>query len=69
MPMPFIPRSFKPDGMVDLAGNANEALTAASATKHTPPRWHSGKASASRAEDPGFEYRLRRDFFGVESFQ
>ena len=27
------------------------------------------KASASRAEDPGFEPRLRRDFFGVESYQ
>ena len=26
------------------------------------------KASASRAEDPGFESRLRRDFFGVESY-
>ena len=26
------------------------------------------KASASRAEDPGFETRLRRDFFGVESY-
>ena len=25
------------------------------------------KASASRAKDPGFESRLRRDFFGVES--
>ena len=25
------------------------------------------KASASRAEDPGFESRLLRDFFGVES--
>ena len=37
---------------------------------HThPPRWPSGKASASRAEDPGFESRLRRDFFGVESYQ
>ena len=34
-----------------------------------PPRWSSGKASASRAEDPGFESRLRRDFFGVESYQ
>ena len=32
-----------------------------------PPRWPSGKASASRAEDPGFEFRLRRDFIGVES--
>ena len=26
-------------------------------------------ASASRAEDPGFESRLRRDFPGVESHQ
>ena len=25
------------------------------------------KASASRVEDPGFESRLRQDFFGVES--
>ena len=27
------------------------------------------KASAFRAEDPGFESRLRREFFGVESYQ
>ena len=27
------------------------------------------KASATRAEDPRFESRLRRDFFGVESYQ
>ena len=27
------------------------------------------KASASRAEGPGFESSLRRDFFGVESYQ
>ena len=27
------------------------------------------KASASRAEGPGFESLLRRDFFGVESYQ
>ena len=27
------------------------------------------KASASRAEGPGFESRLRRDFLGVESYQ
>ena len=27
------------------------------------------KASASRAEDPGFESGLRQDFFGVESYQ
>ena len=33
------------------------------------PRWPSGKASASRAEDPGFESRFRPDFFGVESYQ
>ena len=36
---------------------------------HSPPRWPSGKASASRAGDPGFKSRLRRDFFGVESHQ
>ena len=35
----------------------------------TPPRWPSGKASASRAEDPGFESRLRRDISEVESYQ
>ena len=33
-----------------------------------PTRWPSGKASASRAECPGFESRLKRDFFGVESY-
>ena len=27
------------------------------------------KASTSRAEGHGFESRLRRDFFGVESYQ
>ena len=27
------------------------------------------KASASRAEDPAFESRVRRDFSGVESYQ
>ena len=27
------------------------------------------KASASRAEDPGFESRLHRDFSRVESYQ
>ena len=36
---------------------------------HSAPRWPSGKASSSRAEDPGFESHLRRDFFGVESYQ
>ena len=34
-----------------------------------PPRLPSGKASASRAEDPGFESCLRLDFSGVESYQ
>ena len=34
-----------------------------------PPGWRNGKASASRAEDPGFKSRLHRDFFGVESYQ
>ena len=29
------------------------------------PGWPSGKASTSGAEDPGFESRLRRNFFGV----
>ena len=29
-----------------------------------PPRWPSGKASTSGAEDPGFESRLRGDFSG-----
>ena len=33
----------------------------------TPPRWPSGKASASRVEDPGFESRMRRDFFSGSS--
>ena len=27
------------------------------------------KTSASRAQDPGFESRVRREFFGVESYQ
>ena len=33
------------------------------------PHWLSGKASTSIAEDPGFESCLRRDFFGVKSYQ
>ena len=36
---------------------------------HRPPRLPCGKASTSRAEDPGIESRLRREFFGVESYQ
>ena len=35
-------------------------------TMQRPP---SGKASALREEDPGFESRWRRDFFRVESYQ
>ena len=38
---------------------------------HTPDRLVGlvVKASASRAEDPRFESRLRRDFFGFKSYQ
>ena len=43
-------------------------LRSAVSVFHEPPRWPSGKAFASRAEGPGFESRLRRDFFGVESY-
>ena len=35
----------------------------------SPPHWPGGKASASRGEDPGFEFRLSRDFFAIESYQ
>ena len=35
------------------------------ALSEQPPRWPSGQASASRAEDPGFESRLRLDFSGL----
>ena len=48
-------------------GTNNRKTTTRNGT--LPPRWPSGKESASRAEDPGFESRLRRDFFGVESYQ
>ena len=56
----------------------------ASRCNHRPPCWHGGEASAprqdrlvglvvkafaSRAGDPEFESRWRRDFFGVESYQ
>ena len=53
---------------------SNEAMTqhddAGSETlpSLSPPRWPSGKVSASRVEDPGFQSRLSRDFFGVESY-
>ena len=39
------------------------------ASQCPPPRWPSGKASASRAKEPEFESRLRRDFSGVEPYQ
>ena len=41
---------------------AAAATTIVPVTVQRPPRWPSGKASGSRAEDPGFESRLRRDF-------
>ena len=54
----------------DLPAIISSVLAFHSMTFHSgPPRWPSGKASALRAEDPGFESRLRRDFFGVESYQ
>ena len=37
--------------------------------RELPPLWPSGKASSSRAEGPGSEFRLRQDFYGVESYQ
>ena len=52
-----------------LFSDCGKRETARSPVTLRPPRWPSGKASASRAEDPGFESRLRRDFFGVESYQ
>ena len=48
---------------------SNLTVPAALIPSTAPPRWPSGKASTSTAEDPGFESRLRRDFFGVESYQ
>ena len=38
-------------------------LSSVASAYNAPPRWPSGKASASRAEDPGFESCLHRDFF------
>ena len=46
------------DAVMPCARDNHKSLLGA-----TPPRWPSGKASASRAEDPGFEFRFRRDFF------
>ena len=46
---------------------SDESINRGVVCAHRPPRWPSGKASASRAEDPGFESRLRRDFFSGSS--
>ena len=53
------------------ASAAEEKLASTHTAPHFwgPPRWPSGKASASRAEGPGFKSCLQRDFFGVESYQ
>ena len=52
-----------------MSGRVHVMSENVSLPSERPPRWPSGKASASRVEDPGFESRLRRDFFGVESYQ
>ena len=54
--------SRKESGQIRLSGNS-----AFCASLHSPPNRLVGllvKASASRAEDRGFESRLRRDFSG-----
>ena len=59
-----------PAGVVKVANLCS--LTARSVPGPASPHRLVGlevKASASRAEGPGFESRLRRDFFGVESYQ
>ena len=59
---PSIPPSLSLSLSLSLSPSLSPSLS-------LPPRWPSGKASASRAEDPGFESRLRRDFSEVESYQ
>ena len=56
---------------VGLHGQRSASVTYSHTIVHPtqPSPTLSGKASTSRAEDPGFESRLRRDFFGVESYQ
>ena len=51
------------DGSNDICYHAPHFLYS------TPPRWPSGKVSASRAEDPRFESPLCQDFFRVKSYQ
>ena len=43
---------------VSFPSSSNKAVSCG------PLCWPSGKASAWRAEDPGFESRLRQDFLG-----
>ena len=59
------------NNMMDRQTASNKEGLGVSSSYSTkrPPRWPSGKASALRAKDHGFESRLRRDFFGVESYQ
>ena len=49
------------------SGGGSPAAAAAAAADHLVGLVV--KASASRVEDPRFESRLRRDFFGVKSYQ
>ena len=56
----------------------NNVVSALISVSGRPPEYYSlvpdrlvglvVKASSSRAEDPAFESRLRRDIFGVESY-
>ena len=62
------------EGGVTNIGDRSLSQLCPYCTKRVSPEWDRlvglvVKASASRAEDPGFESRLRRDFFGVESYQ
>ena len=50
-------------------GNFESGQNKSGVCSYIPPRWPSGKASVSRAEDPGFESSLGQDYFGVESYQ
>ena len=54
-----------------LRGRMIQGLEPAATCPHSPnrPVGLVVKASASREEDPGFESRLRQDYFGVESYQ
>ena len=52
-----------------LVGNAVFRMLSKIFPGQLPPRWSSGETSASRAEDPGFESHLLRDFFEVESYE